>query len=307
MKKLLALAVALVIALCAFSTIAEDAQEIEIGTSGITIVAPGYAAGEITAEDTDENQVGYYKNEASLVDFDLYQWAKADGETLEGAAREEAAEYETEPASAEYNGITVWFYGAVEEYEGQEYNTASYLMENGDFFAEIVFWLDGETAQNEVEAILNTLTVKEAAEISEGGLEIVLGSSNLKITTTVPYVKGELTAEDTDESQVGYYKSEDSLVDFDVYQWAKAEGETVESVAMAEAAEYGENVDVSENIINGNVVYGYYAEEEFEGETYETFTAITESGNDFVEIVFWLDGENAPLVMTEILGTLIAF
>ncbi|MDO5435196.1 MAG: hypothetical protein Q4G19_02395 [Clostridia bacterium] len=308
MKKALAIVIALVLALCMTSAMAEEMQEIELGTSGIVFTIPaGYVAGEITAEDTDENQVGYYKSEASLVDFDLYQWAKADGETLESAAAAEAAEYEATAEMTEINGVTMWFYDATEEFDGTEYATATFMMENGDVFAEIVFWLDGDNAEETAAAILATVAVKETAEISEGGNEIVLGTSNLKITTSIAYEKGELTAEDTDEGQVGYYKSADSLVDFDVYQWAKAEGETAESVAMAEAAEYGENVDVAEIINNGLVIYGYYATEEFDGEEYETFTAITEAGNDFVEIVFWLDGEEAALIMTDILSTLIAF
>lgn len=305
MKKILAVIAALVLALCMTSAVAEELQEIELGTSGIVFTVPAdYVAGDISAEDTDENQVAYYRSESTLVDFDLYQWAKADGETLESAAAEEAADFGATAAMMEVNGVTMWYYDAVEEFEGVEYQTVTYMMENGDIIAEIVFWLDGDNAIETAASILATVAVKENAEISDGGNEIVLGTSNLKITTPVVYEKGELTAEDTDESQIGYYQSNQCLVDFDVYQWAKAEGETAESVAIEEA---GEGADVSEKIINDLVVYGYYATEEFEGKEYETFTAITEAGNDFVEIVFWLDGEDAALVMTEILGTLTAF
>ena len=93
MKKLIS-AIAATTLVCAVSACAyaEEAQIIELGTSGLTMSIPaGYAAGEITAEDTDENQVAYYASEDSQVDFDVYQWAKADGETLEAAAAEEAA------------------------------------------------------------------------------------------------------------------------------------------------------------------------------------------------------------------------
>ena len=304
MKKLLAVVIALVLALSMLTAVAEDTQEIEIGTSGIVITVPAsYVAGEISAEDTDENQVGYYKSEAYLVDFDLYQWVKADGETLEGIAAEEAAEFGAVVASSEVNGITVWAYLAVEESEGVEYNTVSCLMENGDIIAEIVFWLDGEGAVEFADGIMETVAIKEAAQITVSGTEIVLGTSALKITTPYVYAKGELSAEDTDENQVAYYKSEECLVDFDVYQWAKAEGETAETVANEEAAKYGSD-DVAEIIVNDIIAYGYYANEESDGVTYETFTVITEDGNDFVEIVFWLDGEDAALIMTDIVATL---
>ena len=131
---------------------------IELGKSGLTItVEKTYVEGEITTEDTDEGQVAYYRSEDSLVDFDVYEWAKADGETLEAAAAEEAAEYEAEARLIEINGFNAALYNAVEENGGVEYTTATYIIDNGDEFVEIVFWLDGETAEAEVEAILSTL------------------------------------------------------------------------------------------------------------------------------------------------------
>ena len=310
MKKLLALVIALMVALAMVSAFAEDVQEIALGTSGFSVFAPAsYVKGEITAEDTDESQVAYYMSEESTLDFDIYQWAKAEGETLESIATAEAAEFGAEVGNDVINGITVYFYGAKEEYDGVEYDTESYLMENGDFIAEIVFWLEEEADQDEMGQIILSLTVGEAVEIDEGGTEIVLGTSNLKITTPVAYVQGEITAEDTDENQVAYYTSEESLIDFDVYQWAKVEGETAETVAAAEAAEFGAE-EYFEGISNSGIVFeGYYASEEYDGQTFETLTIITEAGDDFVEIVFWIDGENieeAELVVTSIIASLTA-
>ena len=306
MNKLLSILLALVLALSLTAGIAENEGVILLGTSGFSIVAPGYQPGEITAEDTDESQVGYYKSEESPLDFDVYQWVKADGETLESTAAAEAAEYGAEAGSDVINGITVYFDGAKEEYEGVEYDTETYLMENGDIIAEIVFWLDDEACQDEMGTIIETLAVDTPVKIDEGGTEIVLGTSHLKLTTKVPYAQGELSAEDTDENQVAYYHSEESLIDFDVYQWAKAEGETAEGIANEEAEEYGAE-EVFEAIVNDIVLYGYYADEEYEGQTYQTVTFVTEDGNDFVEVVFWLDGENAPLEMTDIVATMTRF
>ena len=304
MKKLIS-AIAATTLVCAVSAcaFAEEAQIIELGTSGLTMSIPaGYAAGEITAEDTDENQVAYYASEDSQVDFDVYQWAKADGETLEAAAAEEAALYEAEAAAAEFNGVSCMYYEAVEESDGTEYPTLSYMMENGDFFAEVVFWMDGETAAEEVEAMIGTIAAAEAGEMTKEGTEIALGTSSLKITTPFVYAAGELTAEDTDENQVAYYASEESLVDFDVYQWAKAEGETLESVAADEAAEF--SAEAEEMKIGDLTVMKYNAVEESEGTEYPTATFITEDGSDFVEIVFWLDGEGAEETAASIMETL---
>lgn len=309
MKKLFALVLALVM-LASFAMAEEGVQDLALGTSGFSVTVPAsYAAGEITAEDTDESQVGYYKSEETTLDFDVYQWVKAEGETLESIATAEATEFGAEVAATEVNGITVYSYGAQEEFEGTTYQTVSCLMENGDVVAEIVFWLDGENAVAEADAIMATLTVTGEASIDEGGTEIVLGTSNLKITTPVAYVQGEISAEDTDENQVAYYTSEETLIDFDVYQWAKVEGETAETVAAAEAAEFGAE-EYFEGISNSGIVFeGYYANEEYEGKTYETLTIITEAGSDFVEIVFWIDGENieeAELVVTSIVASLSA-
>lgn len=310
MKKLLALVVALMVAVSMVSAFAEGTQEIALGTSGFSVIAPAsYVKGEITAEDTDESQVAYYLSEESTLDFDIYQWAKAEGETLEGIATAEAAEYGAEVVATEVNGIAVYSYSTEEEFEGTTYQTVSCLMENGDVVAEIVFWLDGENAVAEADAIMATLTVTGKATIDEGGTEIVLGTSNLKITTPVAYVQGEITAEDTDENQVAYYTSEETLIDFDVYQWAKVEGETAEAVAAEEAAEFGAE-EYFEGISDGGIVFeGYYASEEYEGQTYETLTIIAEAGDDFVELVFWIDGENiqeAELVVTSIIASLSA-
>ena len=134
------------------------------------------------------------------------------------------------------------------------------------------------------------------------GNKIKLGTSKLSITTEEVYKKGEITSADTDESQVGYYYSDDSLVDFDVYQWAKATGETLDGAASEEAANYG--AEIEKTTINGHDVAYYYAAEESEGEEYDTVTYITEDGDCFVEIVFWLDGEGAEDKVQEIINTL---
>lgn len=75
------------------------------------------------------------------------------------AIAEEAKEFDNaEVQTTEINGFAAAYYNAVEESEGTEYNTVTYMIDNGDEFVEIVFWLDGETAEAEVSAILATLS-----------------------------------------------------------------------------------------------------------------------------------------------------
>ena len=40
----------------------------------------------------------------------------------------------------------------------KEYNTVTYMMEDGDYIVELVFWLDGDDAQAQVDTILATLS-----------------------------------------------------------------------------------------------------------------------------------------------------
>ena len=101
--------------------------------------------------------LAYYKSEETLVDFDVYEWSKATGETLAAAIAEEAEEFEAEAKETTINGFNAAYYNAVEESEGKEYKTVTYMIDNGDEFIEIVFWLDGETAEAEVSAIMATL------------------------------------------------------------------------------------------------------------------------------------------------------
>lgn len=280
---------------------AAETQEIQLGTSCITMtVAADYAKGSMTTEDTDENMVAYYCAESSLVDFDVYYWALASDETLEAAAAEEAAEYEAELEQAEVNGITVFCYVAVEEDAGTGYNTVTYLMEDEGYVVELVFWVDGGTAEEEIAAMVATLTQGACPETAEG--EIRLGTGSLVLAPEQAFVRGEMKREDTDDCQVGYYCSEDTDVDFDVYYWAKATGETLEEAAAAEAEEY--EAEVQEMEINGKKVLCYTAEEESDGETYTTVSYIVEDGDFLAEVVFWLDGEDAAAVAEAIMATL---
>ena len=159
-------------------------------------------------------------------------------------------------------------------------------------------------------AMLMALTVLFAvsAVCAEETKEIALGTSHLKITTPVPYVMGEMTTADADENHVACYTSAQSPVSFDVYQRTKADGETLESVADAEAMELG--TEIFEDVLeNGILIEGYYATGEYEDGTCETCTILAEDGNDFVKMVFRLNGdaEAAALEMTAIVATLTQF
>lgn len=278
---------------------AADTQEIRIGTSNVCITVPAdYQKGEMAIDETNYGMVAYYYSESDLLDFDLYYWAKATGETLEAAVAEET---ENEYTTVEFGGVTFVCYDDVEEDAEESYATRTYIAEDGEYFVEIVFWMDGEGAEEKVTAIMDTVAIKENAGKTGEGL-IRLGTSDLYITAA-GYEKGEITREDTDEAMVAYYFNENSLVDFDIYYWAKATDETLESNAAAEQEEYG--AEILDREINGIAAKYYFAEaEESVDGSFPTATYIIEDGEYLVEIVFWMDGETAADEVEAIISTL---
>lgn len=131
----------------------------------------------------------------------------------------------------------------------------------------------------------------EAAEKKTQTLR--LGTSVYTIEVDASYAEGELTAEDLADDMVAYMKSPDILMDFDVYQFSK-EGwpDTLEGIMLQEKEKYNASGWGTQQV-NGIDMGWFDAEEEYEGVTYETYTYILDSGDDYVEITFWLDGENA--------------
>ena len=107
-------------------------------------------------------------------------------------------------------------------------------------------------------------------------------------TVTVPasYVNGEVTSEDKAEGQTAYYKSDEILMDFDVYEYPKDEAfeDFVKSFAAA---------NMTRETINGVNAAVYRSTDESEGQEYNTLNYIIDGEKGYVFIVFWLDGEDA--------------
>ena len=67
-------------------------------------------------------------------------------------------------SDGEVNGIPAAWYRTVEVYKDTSFNTLTYIMDGGDEYVEIVFWLDGENADAEADAIIRTLSISAAEE-----------------------------------------------------------------------------------------------------------------------------------------------
>ena len=197
-KKILSIALMFVLLLSAFAVAESGEKVIALGTSGLVMtVAASYEKGEITDEDAEEGLVAYYKSDDYDVDFDIYQWAVADGETLAEAAAEDAEEYNGgECVETEFAGIPAFYYEAEEECDDGVYVTTNFIMQNGDFFVELVFWMDGEDPGDYVEGMVDSIVVAGDGKIAEEGKVITLGSSTLKIALPYVFTQGELTEEE---------------------------------------------------------------------------------------------------------------
>ena len=276
----------------------DERMQLQLGSSSYAISVPhSYRNGEVTIEEVQANQVAYFFSPNSKMDFDIYQFSRPHPElTFEEYVEKTAADFNGDSVrTRKINGIEVGTYKSREVYDGIEYDVMAALMEEGSECIEIVFWLDGENAEQEATAILKTLSAVESYELR-------LGSSPFFLSVPVGYKAGELTEEDIEESAVGYYYSDSSPLDFDVYQWDR-EGHTLEEYAIGEARLY-EAERVEYRTVNDILLASYVSYEEYEGQMYSVANYLFENGSDLMEISFWLDGEIAVKQADRILSTL---
>ncbi len=136
---------------------------LQLGTSAYTMEIPAdYSEGERTQEEIQDGLVAYLQSPDRLLDFDIYQFSKEGyPEDLAEYTKQEAAEYESAfdiVTDLKMNGIDAASYRARELYDGQEYETLTYILDGGDEFVEVVFWLDGEDTENEAQEIISSLS-----------------------------------------------------------------------------------------------------------------------------------------------------
>ena len=288
--------------------------------------------GGLTSEAVAEGQVAYWVSDQTRLDFDVYQRGK---EGLPGdladyvtqAARDYNASA-VEPNAMVFNEIPIGWYRTVESYEGKDYDTLTCVLDAGEEYVEIVFWLDGPTAAAEADAILQSLWKEEpeedepeADDAATAGAEALpeetaaegaatrtlrLGTSPFTIVVPAGFTEGEMTQEDIEDDQVAYYYSNETLLDFDVYQFSK-DGYPNDLATYVEEESSGYN-SVSELVtdgeINGVPAAWYRTVEAYQNAEFNTLTYILDGGEEYVEICFWLDGDNADAEADAIIRTL---
>ena len=297
---------------------------VRLGTSSYYLFcSDSFREGAMYSEDVAEGQVAYWLSDETLLDFDVYQFDKEGlPERLADYVAREAADYHADAVEtdAEVNGIPVGWYRAVENWEGEDYSILVCALDDVDKYVVIVFWLDGKTAEAEADAILHSLWRDDAPEADEtaqaegedeGAAQAAtrtlrLGSSPFTLTVPTGFVEGEMTQEDIEDDQVAYWYSNDTLLDFDVYQFGKdGYPDALADYAEDEISGYNEVTDlVIDGEVNGIPAASYRTVEEYQDVAFNTLTYILDGGNEYVEVVFWLDGDTADAEADAIIRTL---
>ncbi|MBQ9008109.1 MAG: hypothetical protein IJ088_02095 [Clostridia bacterium] len=160
MKKITALILCLIMTAMAIAETTAT-KVFQLGTSAYTIeIDESFVEGTRSEEEIKDDMVAYMHSDNTLLDFDVYQFSKEGyPKSLSDFVQQEAHDYNATEVVTDgnINGIAVACYRAVETYDGQEYSTLTYVMEDGNEYVELAFWLDGETADEEARAIINTL------------------------------------------------------------------------------------------------------------------------------------------------------
>lgn len=300
MKKTIALMLALMLlAVCCAFAEQEEAEpdglhRLRLGSSVYTLmIDDDFVAGDMTDADVAQGQIACYQNDDSLLDMDVYQIAKEEGSdedlahfTLRQAAAEESVQV-VWPTDV-INDIDVSWYWGKRIRDDELRDIAVYIMDSGDSFVQLVFWPADENGEGmDVLDIVYSLDYMSLKEIQ-------LGASRFTMVVPDDYMLGEISDEDIADDQVAYWFSDASLVDFDVYQFAKEEGQTLAEYVVEESSTYPAVTElVTDGEINLIPVAWYRAVDECDEGEYDTITYIIDAGDEFIEVVFWLDGPTA--------------
>ena len=152
------------------------------------------------------------------------------------------------------------------------------------------------------EVVEETTTESAAVIIVPETIDLAIGTTGYIITIPSDYYGAEITEKERKDDMIAYYKSDEHLMDFDVYQFAK-DGKTLLEYTAEEAHQYGakdfEKVQLGD--IDATL---YYSDEEYDGIQYKVANYIFETTTEFGELSFWLDGDDAYDLAGEIVSSL---
>ena len=268
-------------------------KALRLGSSLYSVqIAREFSTLPISNEDWEDDMVACYHNETTLLDFAVYQFSKEGyPETLEEFVEEEAEEYEaSEVVTGEsVNGIPVGYYRSMDEYGGVFRDGLTYAFENGDEYIEIDFWFIGYHAENEMQEIIDSLTLIESDPLPLGAYRIELPKDFARVS-------------DEGANPSVYANGSESLRLY-VSRFPAAELSLTDFVRSEVLRKGGSDVETDAEI-NGVSVASYRSVEALDGLYHSMITYVLDDGDGFTALAFRLDGITAETEATAILNTL---
>ena len=159
-------------------------------------------------------------------------------------------------------------------------------------------------------ALISGYAPKSAAEtidlqeVFKDAQYIEIGTTGYYIKVPKSYYQGEIKDKERKDDMIAYYKSDEFLMDFDVYQYP-TEGRELYAYTKEEAKQYKAD-GITEVTINETDLGLYYSKERYEDEKDEFIVAnyIFVSGDDFGELSFWQDGDEAEELTKTIINSI---
>ncbi|MBQ7682519.1 MAG: hypothetical protein IJT31_09985 [Oscillibacter sp.] len=269
------------------------AKTIRLGSSLYAVrIAREFSSLRISNEEWEDDVVARYRNENTLLDFDIYQFSKEGyPDTLEEFVREEAEEYgATEVVTGEsVNGIAVGHYRSVNDYGGAFRDGFTYALENGDEYIELDFWFIGYHAESEALEIVDSLTIIESDPLPFGAYQILIPK--------------DFTLASGEDANPTVYASGSESLRLYVSRFP-AGGMSLSDFARSQAVAKGGTDIETEAKINGVPVAFYRSIDALDGAFHSMLTAVLDDGGGFTALSFRLDGITAEAETTAILDTL---
>ena len=161
-----------------------------------------------------------------------------------------------------------------------------------------------EPVKEETTAALEDNTAFDLQEVFKDARYMEIGTTGYFIKVPKSYYQGDVKDNERKDDMIAYYKSDEFLMDFDVYQFPN-EGKDLYAYTETKAKQY--NADgITEVTINDTDLGLYFSKKKYEGEEGEFIVAnyIFISGNDFGELSFWQDGDEAEELTKAIINSI---
>ena len=114
----------------------------------------------MTEEEAADDMIARMQSPEGLPDIDIYQFSKEGYPTeMKDFMMQEAEKYKASGYGTMTIGeIAMGWYSAGGTRDGREFETSTYILDTGDEYVKICFWLEGENASGESDKIMTTIS-----------------------------------------------------------------------------------------------------------------------------------------------------